>query len=100
MNFTLVGKKTYEPASFHRRKAFSIAYFWIPDVFHAGEIEGSWTAVTNVEVSAGLYLDVLIGLNAGELLDFVLGWTTLDIGLDDRSSVEHGVDRELEGYDH
>ena len=40
---------------------------------------------TQVEAAAGLLLipSVRLGLNPGELIDFVLGWTTLDIFQDD-----------------
>ena len=38
---------------------------------------------TQVELTAGVGILFKIGLNPGELLDFVLGWTTLDIFHDD-----------------
>lgn len=38
---------------------------------------------TQVEVVAGLGGTVKLGVNPGELLDFLLGWTTLDIFSDD-----------------
>ena len=38
---------------------------------------------TQIEVAAGLVGGVRLGLNPGEFVDFVLGWTTLDIYNDD-----------------
>ena len=38
---------------------------------------------TQMEVTAGLIFTVNLGFNPGELLDFMLGWTTLDIFDDD-----------------
>jgi len=38
---------------------------------------------TQLEVAAGLWYTVRLGLNPGELLDFLLGWTTIDIFGDD-----------------
>jgi hypothetical protein len=38
---------------------------------------------TNIEVSAGVLVGVRVGFNPGELLDFLLGFTTLDIYGDD-----------------
>lgn len=42
--------------------------------------------LTQIEVAGGLCGTVRLGFNAGELLDFVLGWTTVDIFRDDRAS--------------
>ena len=38
---------------------------------------------SQIEVVAALYRSVRLGFNPGELLDFLLGWTTLDIYKDD-----------------
>lgn len=38
---------------------------------------------TQLEVAAGLGYTVRLGFNPGELLDFLLGWTTIDIFGDD-----------------
>ncbi len=50
---------------------------------------------TQLEVAAGVYGTLRLGFNPGELLDFVLGWTTLDIFGDDararRAQEEVGV---------
>jgi hypothetical protein len=39
--------------------------------------------LTQCEVAAGLWRTARLGVNPGELLDFLLGWTTLDIFGDD-----------------
>ena len=41
---------------------------------------------TQVEVVLGLGSHLRLGLNPGELLDFVLGWTTIDIFGDDHEA--------------
>ena len=38
---------------------------------------------TQIDFSTGLYFGVRIGINPGELLDFILGWFTIDIYDDD-----------------
>lgn len=38
---------------------------------------------TQLEVSLGIFFGVKLGINPGELLDALLGWTTLDIFRDD-----------------
>ncbi len=42
--------------------------------------------LTQIEVVAGLVGTVRLGFSAGELVDFILGWTTLDIFHDDFGS--------------
>jgi len=42
-----------------------------------------WPYMTQVEAVAGGFLTFRVGANPGELLDFVFGWTTLDICGDD-----------------
>ncbi len=38
---------------------------------------------TQIEVAAGFFGGIRLGVNSGELLDFVLGWATIDIFNDD-----------------
>jgi hypothetical protein len=38
---------------------------------------------TQAEIAVGLGPSIRLGFNAGELLDFILGWTTIDIFKDD-----------------
>jgi hypothetical protein len=52
---------------------------WFP-CWAAGEGAAFYT---QVEASAGLGLMVRVGFNPGEMLDFLLGWTTADIYGDD-----------------
>ena len=42
--------------------------------------------LTEIEVIAGLGTTLHLGFNVGELLDFILGWTTIDIFNDDIES--------------
>ena len=42
-----------------------------------------WPYLTNIEAGGGAFLTFRVGANPGELLDFVLGWTTLDLFGDD-----------------
>jgi hypothetical protein len=42
-----------------------------------------WPYYTQLEIVVGLGLNARIGFNPGELIDFILGWTTLDIFNDD-----------------
>lgn len=46
-------------------------------------IYNPWPFFTQMEAVAGLFLNIRLGANPGELLDFLLGWTTLDIYGDD-----------------
>ena len=48
-----------------------------------GKDEHAWQSLTQCELAAGLGPTVRLGFNPGELVDFILGWTTLDIYGDD-----------------
>lgn len=39
--------------------------------------------LTQIEIAGGIYRTVRIGFNPGELIDFILGWTTIDMFDDD-----------------
>jgi hypothetical protein len=41
---------------------------------------------TQIEIAGGLFGTVRVGVNPGEFVDFLLGWTTLDIYGDDQSA--------------
>ena len=62
----------------------------IPTPFVAAYLErhrarGPWIHpyFTDLEVAAGFIATFRVGANPGELIDFLLGWTTLDIFSDD-----------------
>jgi hypothetical protein len=42
---------------------------------------------TQIEVAAGIYRGIRLGINPGEILDFILGWTTIDIFDDDLKEI-------------
>jgi hypothetical protein len=42
-----------------------------------------WPYYTQIEAAAGLGGTIRLGFNPGELVDFILGWTTIDIFNDD-----------------
>jgi hypothetical protein len=46
--------------------------------------EDSWSYYTNIEVAADALIGVRIGVNPGELLDFLLGIVSVDILHDDK----------------
>jgi len=46
----------------------------------AGHVASFWT---QIDLALGVYWPIRIGFNPGELLDFLLGWTALDIYGDD-----------------
>jgi len=71
----------FTPANDYREKAYSLE---IPgDRGGSGDNDEFWLQCLNVQVSIGLYYGVRAGLNLAEAVDFVLGWTTLDILKDD-----------------
>ncbi|MEI7945653.1 MAG: hypothetical protein WCJ02_03105 [bacterium] len=43
-----------------------------------------WAQWLSVQMSVGFYYGVRVGVNLAEVLDFVLGWTTLDLMEDDK----------------
>lgn len=80
-----------------RRKEFHVVQSWLvpylrpqsnPSAFSGGFKEaGDWRRVapryTQVEVAIGFWGGIRLGVNFGELVDFLVGWTTLDIFGDD-----------------
>lgn len=45
-----------------------------------------WAQWLSVQMSGGFYYGVRAGVNLAEVLDFVLGWTTLDLMEDDQGT--------------
>ena len=69
-----------------RHKAYRAGSFFPPFVFFPEEGTSGYTSCsyfTQIEVAVGLGGSLRLGLNLGELLDFILGWTTIDIFNDD-----------------
>ncbi len=52
---------------------------------------------TQIDVVAGLGLNLRIGFNPGELIDFILGWTTLDLYNDDIGLKEENKEQSNNG---
>jgi hypothetical protein len=74
------------------------------EIRYGGDIRCVPTSLyTQVEVVGGLLSTFRLGINPGEFLDFILGWTTIDIFDDDlgtrtaiqKSSVPEDADRKL-----
>lgn len=51
--------------------------------------------VTQIEVAGGVGRTIRLGFNPGEFLDFILGWTTLDIFDDDLEWTKRQSNHEL-----
>ncbi len=80
-----------------RRKEFHVVQSWgvpylrpqtNPSGFSGGFKEaGDWRRVapryTQVEIAIGFWGGIRLGMNFGELIDFLVGWTTLDVFGDD-----------------
>jgi len=98
MDFTVISGEQFRPFGRRRGKDYN-AQGRIP--FIVSDVETEWAGFnpyfTQIEVQAGLLLVPRLGLNPGELLDFLLGWTTLDIFGDDVGfeSLEERMIREI-----
>lgn len=57
--------------------------------------EGEWFNAFNIECSVMAGLGARAGINIAEIMDFVLGWTTLDICGDDIATSEEKEQREF-----
>lgn len=73
----------FTPENDYRKKGYLIRSRY-PD-------EEFWSQCLSVQVSIGLYYGVRAGVNVNEAVDFLLGWTTLDIMGDDRSAKTNTV---------
>lgn len=90
LEFTALSSETFFPDDLQiaqrRGKLFKsegIICFALPDEMPPASRRQRAAYYTQVEVAAGLFGGLRLGFNPGELLDFVLGWTTLDIYEDD-----------------
>ncbi len=57
---------------------------------------GHLYSLTQIEIAGGVGRTFRLGFNPGELLDFILGWTTLDIYNDDLGWKNRESNKELE----
>ena len=84
-------RKKFVAESTPRLSAMSAPY--TPFYHHlTSEFDRAPSYYTQVEAVFGLLISVRVGLNPGEFLDFILGWTTLDLFGDDigKKSIESG----------
>jgi len=66
-----------------RGKSFHAGNYKLPFWSTLEEGESAPYYYTQIDLVVGLLLSVRVGVNPGELVDFLLGWTTLDIFNDD-----------------
>ena len=96
VGFESFNPKTGRSVAKQRRKRFTAEGGDIPFVMVA-EPPGCPSYYTQIEVAGGLLLNVRLGFNPGELLDFILGWGTIDIFGDD---IEGKEDRTTKSTGH
>lgn len=72
------GEKDFYPLEKRGKKKYDLEYFYtlIPD-------GPPWQYYWQIEVAAGLGVGLRLGLNLGEMADFMLGWAMIDIANDD-----------------
>jgi len=77
------GKDYYAISSSHPKKGRPnfLPFIVLPDT--EGDTASFYAFFTQIEVGAGVVVAVRAGFNPGELVDFVLGWFTVDIYGDD-----------------
>ena len=67
----------FSPEDDYRRKAYAVG--------SPGREENVfWAQWLSVQLSVGFYYGVRAGVNLAEVIDFMLGWTTLDLLEDDK----------------
>ncbi|HOX06911.1 MAG TPA: hypothetical protein PK280_10955 [Planctomycetota bacterium] len=69
-----------------RHKCHRCAVVPLPSPLGAFMFPDSPGYYTQLEIAAGVGGTLRLGFNPGELLDFLLGWTTLDLFRDDRNA--------------
>ncbi len=80
-----------------RNKSYRCGMIPLPSPLGAFEFQRVPCYYTQVEVAVGVGGTLRLGFNPGELLDFLLGWTTLDILRDDLAARAERERRALEG---
>jgi hypothetical protein len=88
VGFESFNPKTGRSVAKPRRKSFTAEGHDIPFVMIV-DPPGSPAYYTQIEVAGGLLLNLRLGFNPGELLDFILGWGNIDIFRDDIEGKEH-----------
>ncbi len=97
MDFQAVawGGESFQGVTPPRNKSFGAAnlFYAVPFVY-AAEGKGDIPPIyyyTQLEVVVDVGVGLRLGFNPGELLDFILGWTTIDIFRDDRHDTEYDI---------
>ena len=80
-----------------RNKCYRYGVVPLPSPLGASEFPRVPYYYTQIEVAVGVGGTLRLGVNPGELLDFLLGWTTLDIFRDDLAARAERERRALEG---
>lgn len=88
MNLLYGGLKEFVPRGVdqQRGKGYDFDYVAIP---HTGSASNGWFNWFQIEAALGIVVGVRAGFNPAEMLDFVLGWTTVDICHDDLETDIH-----------
>jgi hypothetical protein len=81
------GKLFRTADNFFSTKIQPFPFFAIPDKNPETTLLQKIPYYTQIEVAAGLYRGIRLGINPGEILDFILGWTTIDIFDDDLKEI-------------
>ena len=83
-DFTFVNMETFKITPDYRNKSYeSMGIFLSSMAKLSSEKKIFWPYYTQVETVAGVGYGVRFGFNIGEFIDFLLGWTTIDIYGDD-----------------
>lgn len=78
----VVGEKKFDPEEERGQKAYDLSY--IAGATLLDSKPQPWQRFLQIEAALGFGVGVRAGLNIGELLDFLIGLTTVDIAHDDR----------------
>lgn len=104
-NFFTLGHRLFAPRDLdqYRDKGYEVECFWFPGlrsnskgISESRSEEGQWFNACQFEATFGLGVGVRAGVNVAEILDFILGWTTLDICGDDIAAEERREAKALE----